>query len=201
HSQRYNYNVSTSYGNVFTYGYSSNYAMNQGHIECFLPDVGGAIQRLTPFSNDGSLTSGRGRNLQFIEVNDAGDRLIFHWNNGSSGGTSEYRNYLNHEGVGYIANIQLNETTGALESSTFAMLEGSTGSQTGQVGSSRGRAGGSVAFGTDGQRVYYSFGPNASNENARQIVAPVIDGAGTVDASTTTRYGTGFRDAVLHASR
>ena len=58
-----------------------------------------------------------------------------------------------------------------------------------------------MAFGTDGQRVYYSFGPNASDENARQIVAPVIDGGGTVDASTTTRYGTGFRDAVLHASR
>ncbi|MCA9317721.1 MAG: hypothetical protein KDB73_19710, partial [Planctomycetes bacterium] len=79
--------------------------------------------------------------------------------------------------------------------------EGSTGSQTGQVGSARGRAGGSVSFGTDGQRVYYSFGPNATNENARKIVAPVIDGSGTVDASTTTRYGTGYRDAVLHASR
>ncbi|MGE0190958.1 MAG: hypothetical protein AB7T63_02850 [Planctomycetota bacterium] len=201
HSQRYNYNVSTSYGNVYTLGYTSNYAMNQGHIECFAADVGGPIQRLTPFSNDGSLTSARGRNLQYIEVNEAGDRLIFHWNNGNSGGTSEYRNYLNHEGVGYIANIALDESSGALLSSTFTMLEGTTGSQTGQIGTSRGRAGGSVAFGTDGQRIYYSFGPNASNENARTIIAPRIDGDGNVDGSTTTRYGTGSRDAVLHASR
>ena len=201
HGQRYTYNPSTSYPNVYNVAYASNYALDAGHIDCFSSNVGGDLQRLTPFSNDGSITSAKGRNLQFIEVNDAGDRLIFHYNIGASGGTFEYRNYLNKEGVGYISNIHLNETTGALVSSTFAMLEGSTGSQTGQVGSSTGRAGGSVAFGTDGQRVYYSFGPNASDENARQIVAPVIDGGGTVDASTTTRYGTGFRDAVLHASR
>jgi len=201
HGQRYTYNTSTSYPNVYQVAYASNYALDAGHIECFSSNVGGALQRLTPFTNDGSITSARGRNLQFIEVNEAGDRLIFHYNTGNTGGTSEYLNNLSKEGVGYISDIQLHPMTGALLSSSFAMLEGTTGSQTGQVGSSQGRAGGSVAFGTDGQRVYYSFGPNASNENARFVVAPRIDGDGNVDGSTTTRFGTGSRDAILHASR
>ena len=201
HGQRYTYAANTSYASVYTIAYASSYALDAGHIECFSSDVGGDLQRLTPFSGDGSITSARGRNLQFIEVNDAGDRLIFHYNTGNTGGTTEYLNNLGKEGVGYISGIQLNPTTGALVSRTFALLEGTTGSQAGKVGSSQGRAGGSVAFGTDGQRVYYSFGPNASDENQRTIVAPRIDGDGNVDGSTTTRFGSGSRDAILHASR
>jgi hypothetical protein len=200
HGQRYTAGTSTSYANVFTSSYSSSYGMDAGNIECFASNVGGDVQRITSFSNDGTLTSPRGRGIHMVDVTDEGDRLAFVFDNGSSGGTFENRHFLNSEGVCYVAGIALNPATGALLSATQTLLEGSEGGA-GEVGSSKGRAGSSMAFGTDGQRLFYSFGPGASDENARKIVAPRIDGSGTVDGTTTTRLGTGTRDNLLHAGR
>jgi hypothetical protein len=200
HTARYSGNPSTSYGVAYTQNYQSSYAKDNGNIECFASNVGGDIQRLTFFSNDGSVNSPRGRSISMIEVNDAGDRVAFIWNNGSSGGPSEYYNYQNNEGIGYVAGIQMNPATGALLDATQTILEGTEGTA-GAVGSGTGRAGCSMAFGTDGQRVYYSFGPGATNENQRKIAAPRIDGAGDVDATTTVRHGSGARESVLHAGR
>jgi len=201
HSARYTTGTSTSYGFAYTIAYNSSYLKDAGHIECFSSNVGGAIQRLTTFPNDGTLTAPRGRGIHFIEPTDAGDRLIFVYDIGSSGSTSEYLANPSTEGIGYVASIQLNPTTGALVNKVQTHLEGSEGTLTGQVGTAQGRAGSSVAFGTDGQRVYYSFGPSATDENARTVAAPRIDGSGNVGSGTTTRFGTGTRDNILHAGR
>ncbi|MGE0190956.1 MAG: hypothetical protein AB7T63_02840 [Planctomycetota bacterium] len=200
HSGRYSGAPSTSYGAVHTQYYSSSYCLDAGHVECFASNVGGDLQRLTQFSNDGTLTSPRGRGITFIEVTDAGDRLVFIYSNGASGGPNENYRYASKEGVCYVSNIQLNPVTGQLVTRTQTLLEGNEGGA-GQVGGSTGRAGGSLAFGTDGQRVFYSFGPNATDENQRTFVGPRVDGAGQVDAATTTRYGTGNRGLILHAGR
>ena len=68
-----------------TYGYGSNYAMDAGHIECFLPDVGGDIQRLTPFSNDGSLLVVS----QFTLLGDTRKGRRPSWNAAASGDVAE----------------------------------------------------------------------------------------------------------------
>ncbi|MEZ6006795.1 MAG: hypothetical protein R3F05_03360 [Planctomycetota bacterium] len=201
HSSRYSTTASTSYGSAFSIGYHSTYAKDAGHIECFSSNVGGAVQRVTTFTNDGTLSSPRGRGIHFIDVTDSGDRLAFIYDIGNTGGTTEYLCYQNHEGVGYVGGIELDPFTGTLTGRTMTLLEGNEGSASGQVGTAVGRAGSSLAFGTDGQRVYYSFGPGASDENQRKIVGPRIDGAGSVDGGTSVRHGTGARESVLHAGR
>ncbi|MGE0190955.1 MAG: hypothetical protein AB7T63_02835 [Planctomycetota bacterium] len=200
HSMRYSAGPSTSYASVFTQYYSSTYGKDAGHVECFASNVGGAVQRLTQFSNDGSITAARGRGINFIDVTDQGDRLAFIYDNGASGSTSEYLRYANKEGICYIASIQLNPTTGQLVNRVQTLLEGNEGGA-GVVGGSTGRAGGSLAFGTDGQRIYYAFGPNASDENQRTLCGPRIDGSGALASGTGTRFGTGNRYLVLHAGR
>jgi hypothetical protein len=198
HSARYSY-AGGNYGQVYTQYYASSYCKDMGHIECFSSNVGGNIQRLTSFSNDGSVASPRGRGIHYIEVNDAGDRLLFVYDIGSSGSASEYLRYQNSEGVGYVAGITFS-ANGTLTSKVQTLLEGNEG-VSGGMGTGVGRAGSSMAFGTDGQRVFYSFGPGASDENQRKMAAPLIDGAGAVNAASTTRHGAGSRDSVLHAGR
>jgi hypothetical protein len=198
HSQRYSYNGG-NYGQVYTQYYSSSYCKDAGNVECFASNVGGDIQRLTNFSNDGTTSSPRGRGIHYIEVNDAGDRLLLVYDIGSSGSANEYLRYQSNEGVVYVAGIQFS-ANGTLTNKVQTQLEGNEG-QAGGMGTGVGRAGSAMAFGTDGQRVFYSFGPGAGDENQRKLAAPLIDGAGNVNGTSTTRYGSGARENVLHAGR
>jgi hypothetical protein len=111
---------SSAYGGPINGTYYSD-AYYNGQVQVFDPNVGGDIHYLTNtvWTSIASYSySYDYRTIQYIEASDDGKQIAFVHNPGSSSYYA-YSYYKNMEHCGFVGNINLNATTGALLAGSF----------------------------------------------------------------------------------
>jgi hypothetical protein len=172
-------NSTAAFGGPNNPTYWGDYGAYGGQVEGFHADVGGPVQRMTSLGSDTSF-----RSVKFIETTNPGSELAFVYDESSN------QMVPDQERIGYVGKIAFTGTGTLANPVARAAIE-----------SSAGRAGDSMAFGFQRDRLYYAYQQNGGgNENNKQIVEATID-AVTNAVTKRTLVATPARYNVLHAGR
>ncbi len=158
------------------------------HMEAFSADVGGPVARLTHSGLGGDTSN---RSGHYFVVSDDGTKVAYVY---STSGTSRGHKT---ERIGVVTHVGFDASTGAAD----ADMDNSDADKAYLAESSGGRAGESMAFDSAGNKLYYAFRSNATNENDKQMVELGV----FKDPVTNTRirrpFGPDSRRNVLHSGR
>jgi hypothetical protein len=150
--------ASALYGGPLRSTYSYDYASLGGEVEGFEADVGGQVERLSSFGSDGAV-----RRIHFLAPRASGDAVAFVLDTYGTSNASP-----SHESLHVVRSVAFAGAGGLAATPWRASVE--HGPE---------RIGDAVAFGSEGDRLYYGAG-EASDENVQTLREARFTAAGVI---------------------